>query len=160
MVWAASPLGARAYGQPLGLCLGSLWETDGCKSTIQCTVTSTCRAPGHLSFGYNTRLHYGRSPTCINRAVGSLQGRPANNPDNQTNTTPMNTWFSTRSRYWHLPQSFRGTWGLPLSHSACNPYCRHLGASNTSLIPPLLEVGPCDGDQVRESRVHVSRHRV
>jgi hypothetical protein len=46
-------------------------------------------------------------------------------------------------RYWHFPQSYSGTWGLPLSHAACNPYYRHFGASNISFIPPLLEIGPC-----------------
>jgi hypothetical protein len=34
-----------------------------------------------------------------------------------------------------LPQSVLGIWGLLLSHRACNPYYRHLGVSNISLIP-------------------------
>lgn len=40
--WAASPLGARAYGQPLGL--GSLWEVSRHKSTERFVVTSNAKA--------------------------------------------------------------------------------------------------------------------
>jgi hypothetical protein len=58
-VWAASPLGARAYRQHLGFCLGSQQESNRHKSTIQCTITSACWAPRHLSFEYDTRLHCG-----------------------------------------------------------------------------------------------------
>jgi hypothetical protein len=45
------------------------------------------------------------------------------------------------TRYWHLLQLLTGTWGLPLSRCACNPYHEHFGAINISLIPPLLELG-------------------
>jgi hypothetical protein len=41
-----------------------------------------------------------------------------------------------------LPQSSSSTWDPSLSRYACKPYCKHIGASNISLIPPLLEVGP------------------
>jgi hypothetical protein len=51
--------------------------------------------------------------------------------------------YSPPSRCSHLPQSYSGTWGLPLSRLACNPYYKHFGASNISFIPPLLEVVPC-----------------
>jgi hypothetical protein len=65
------------------------------------------------------------SPRCINRTVmtpprgkGEIVGS-----------------FSHVLRYWHLPQSVIGTWKLPLSRCACNPYYRHFGASNISFIP-------------------------
>jgi hypothetical protein len=78
------------------------------------------------------RLKQRTSPRCINRAVVA--------PPKGRRTLGS---FPPVFRYWHLPQSVPGTWGLSFSRRACNPYCRHIGASNISFIPPLLEVEPC-----------------
>jgi hypothetical protein len=80
------------------------------------------------------RVQQCASPRRINRAV------IAPPRDRQGHRRTLSSPLSLR--YWHLPQSVSRTWGLPLSRRACNPNCRHLGASNISLIPPLLEVGP------------------
>ena len=77
------------------------------------------------------------APSCINPRDTGTTGQATHR---RTLSSPLGL---LGLRYWNLPQSFLGTWGLPLSRSACNPYCRHLGASNISIIPPLLEVGPC-----------------
>jgi hypothetical protein len=50
----------------------------------------------------------------------------------QANTSQV---FSS-IRYWHLPQSSPRTWDPSLSFYACKPYCKHLGATNISLIAP------------------------
>jgi hypothetical protein len=52
--WATSPSGVRAYGQPLGLGLGPLWEVSKHESTAQYVVAL---GTGQLIFEYKTRLH-------------------------------------------------------------------------------------------------------
>jgi hypothetical protein len=92
----------------------------------------THRTPRHLPWEHDDRLlKQHTSPRCINRAVVA--------PPRGERTLGS---FSPVFQYWHLPQSVLGTLGFPLSRRACNPYCRHLDASNISFIPPLMEVGP------------------
>jgi hypothetical protein len=58
-------------------------------NTVRCHVG--LQMPGHLSSRYNTRLHYGHSPTSISRTVGSLQ-----RDRRQKMIRPPNTQLSTR----------------------------------------------------------------
>jgi hypothetical protein len=87
------------------------------------------QTPGYLSFRYNIQLHCERSPSCINRTVVPPGERDRRRKRRRTFTLPL--CFI----YWHLPHSSLGTWDFPSPAVLVNPYYRHLGASNISIIP-------------------------
>jgi hypothetical protein len=123
-VWASPLLGARACGQPLGLGLGSQREKTG--SSQQHSARS-CHPQDAKTSPLEERRPLAQqhaSPRCINRAAMTP-------PRGQAKHFVVFSCLSVLA----LASISLGTWGLPLSCLACNPYCKHLGASNISFIP-------------------------
>jgi hypothetical protein len=122
------------YGHPLPWGLGrtinplasdSAVSRKSASSSQQLSATS-CHPQDAKTSPLETRRPPAQQHTslrCINRAVVA--------PPKGRRTLGS---FPQVLRYWLLPQSDLGTWGLPLSRRACNPYCRHLGASNINFI--------------------------
>jgi hypothetical protein len=125
-VWATPHQGARVHDQALGL--GSQQEPSRHKSTTKYkTIPSAIPSIEYEDISSQCAVNscpLGSPPEPINRVVYDFWRAEANTSQ-----------VSSSTQHWHLPQSCPRTWDPSLSHFACNPYCRHLGASNISLVP-------------------------
>jgi hypothetical protein len=127
MAWATSSSGSSVRTTPWSL---HLFSTGNQQAWVNSTVhrhvdLQTLR---HPSFEYNTRLHYGHSPSCINRAVVTPGTMSTTHADEHS---LLHFLLDIGTCLNHL----QGLGDLPSPAVLVNPYYMHHGASNISLTP-------------------------